>query len=195
MSHDPELDIIVYGASGFTGRLVCEYLQRLAAADNQPPLTRVKARVRTLNGSMSGGTLAAFKATIAAAGEDPELVNVLVNPFALAEGFAGPEQPSGLAPIYEEDLDSWSAPFIMATINAKNIHRSNFLLGHEYGEGFVYDEMLLTGPGEEGEAIANAVANDESVANSELQPGEGPSKGERENGNYDVMFVGSNESG
>lgn len=171
------------------------YLQQLAAADDQAPLTRVKGRVRAMNGSMSGGTLASFKATMAAAGENPELVSVLMNPFALTEEFSGPEQPSGLAPLHEEDLGSWSAPFVMATINTKNIHRSNYLQDHAYGAEFVYDEMLLTGPGEQGEAIANAVASDKSMAKSKLQPGEGPSKEERDNGNYDVMFVGSNDSG
>ena len=100
-----------------------------------------------------------------------------------------------MEPIHEEDLGSWSAPFIMATINTKNIHRSNLLQGHAYGEDFVYDEMLLTGPGEQGEAIANGVANDKSMAKSDLQPGDGPSKEERDNGSYDVMFVGSNASG
>ncbi len=171
------------------------YLQQLAAEDGQAPLSRVKGRVRGMSGSMSGGTLASFKATMAAAGENPELVGVLMNPFALAEGFSGPEQPSGMEPIHEEDLGSWSAPFIMATINTKNIHRSNLLQGHAYGEDFVYDEMLLTGPGEQGEAIANGVANDKSMAKSDLQPGDGPSKEERDNGSYDVMFVGSNASG
>ena len=100
-----------------------------------------------------------------------------------------------MEPIHEEDLGSWSAPFIMATINTKNIHRSNLLQGHAYGEDFVYDEMLLTGPGEQGEAIANGVANDKSMAKSDLQPGDGPSKEERDNGSYDVMFVGSNSAG
>jgi len=32
----------------------------------------------------------------------------------------------------------------MATINSKAVHRSNFLLGHPWGEGFAYDEMLVT---------------------------------------------------
>ena len=82
---------------------------------------------------------------MAAAAKKPELYNVLMNPFALAEGFNGPEQPSGMAPVLDEDLGSWSAPFVMATINTKNIHRSNLLLNHAYGEDFVYDEMMLTG--------------------------------------------------
>ena len=80
-------------------------------------------------------------------------------------------------------------------INTKNIHRSNKLLAHEYGEDFVYDEMMLTGPGEQGEAMAKFVAEDKSMAENPMQPGEGPTKEERENGFYDVLFVGSNSDG
>ena len=58
------------------------------------------------------------------------------------------------------------------TINTKNIHRSNLLLGHPYGENFRYDEMLLTGPGDQGEAIAKAVAEDKSMATDTTAPGE-----------------------
>jgi short subunit dehydrogenase-like uncharacterized protein len=100
-----------------------------------------------------------------------------------------------MAPLHEPDLDSWSAPFIMATINTKNIHRSNHLMGHPYGADFVYDEMLLTGPGDAGEAVAKAVAEDKSMANDPRKPGEGPSKEERDNGFYDVLFVGTAQDG
>ncbi|BFM17296.1 saccharopine dehydrogenase NADP-binding domain-containing protein [Maricurvus nonylphenolicus] len=171
------------------------YLQQAAKEKLGGPVSRIKGRVRAMKGTFSGGTMASFKATMAAAGKNPELINVLMNPFALTEGFAGPQQPDGMAPLFEEDLNSWSAPFVMATINTKNIHRSNFLLQHEYGEDFVYDEMMLTGPGDEGEAMAKFVAEDKSMAESKLKPGEGPSKEERETGFYDVLFVGSNASG
>ena len=171
------------------------FLQQTAQAQTGKAVSRVKGRVRAMQGTFSGGTLASFKATMAAAAEKPELVSVLMDPFALSEGFQGPEQPHGMKPIYEEDLDSWSAPFIMATINTKNIHRTNTLLGHAYGEDFVYDEMLLTGPGEQGETIAKAVAEDKSMAENPIKPGEGPSKEERENGYYDVMFVGQTAEG
>ena len=171
------------------------FLQQSAREKLSAPVSRIKGRVRAMKGTFSGGTLASFKATMAAAAKQPGLAEVLMNPFALTQDFSGPKQPSGLAPILEEDLDSWSAPFVMATINTKNIHRSNLLLGHEYGENFVYDEMMLTGPGEQGEAMAKAVAEDKSMANDPMQPGEGPSKEERETGFYDVMFVGSNASG
>ena len=93
-------------------------------------------------------------------------------------------------------LSSWAAPFVMAAINTRNVHRSNFLLQHAYGSDFVYDEMLLTGPGEKGEAMANAVAADKSLgAEGGPKPGEGPSKAEREAGFYDVLFLGHDAAG
>lgn len=171
------------------------FAQQAAREKFGQPLVRVKGRVRKMKGTFSGGTMASFKATMAAAGKDPSLIQVLTNPFALSEGFAGPDQPPGNKPLYEEDLGSWSAPFVMASINTKNIHRSNYLLDHQYGKGFVYDEMMLTGPGEKGEQMAKMVAADKSMAESKLKPGEGPSKEERENGYYDVMFVGQTAGG
>ena len=91
-------------------------------------------------------------------------------------------------------MDSWVAPFVMATINTKNIHRSNLLLGHPYGENFRYDEMLLTGPGEQGETIARAVAADTSMATDTTPPGEGPTREQRESGFYDLLFVGNTDA-
>jgi short subunit dehydrogenase-like uncharacterized protein len=55
--------------------------------------------------------------------------------------------------------------------------------------------MMLTGPGVKGEEMAKAVAADKSMANDPRQPGEGPSKEERETGHYDVLFAGSNDKG
>lgn len=171
------------------------FLQEKAKEKTGSTMPRIKGRVRAMKGTFSGGTLASFKATMAAAAKQPEMMKVLGNPFALTPGFTGAAQPPGTAPSYDEDLGSWSAPFVMATINTKNIHRSNFLLGHTYGENFVYDEMMLTGPGVKGEEMAKAVAADKSMANDPRQPGEGPSKEERETGHYDVLFAGSNDKG
>lgn len=171
------------------------FLQDAAKQRFGTTVPRVKGRVRTMKGGFSGGTLASLKATMASAAKKPELIKVLQDPFALTEGVKGPEQPSGAKPIFEDDLNSWSAPFVMATINTKNVHRTNFLLQHAFGKDFVYDEMLFTGPGEQGEAVAKAVAADKSMASSTMQPGEGPTKEERENGSYDVLFAGSNDSG
>jgi short subunit dehydrogenase-like uncharacterized protein len=171
------------------------FLQQTAVQQLGAMVPRVKGRVRSMKGTFSGGTLASFRATMAAAGKDRQLINVLRNPFALCDGFVGAEQPLGNKPEFDESLQSWVAPFVMASINTKNIHRSNALLGHAYGTDFVYDEMLVTGPGERGEAVAKAVTDDNSMATDPTQPGEGPSLEERVNGNYDVLLIGEAADG
>lgn len=162
------------------------------------PAHRVRGRVRKMKGTFSGGTAASLKATLAAAASEPGVLDLLRDPFALTPGFTGPRQPSGSKPMVDEALGEgvWVAPFVMAAINTRNVHRSNFLLGHAYGADFVYDEMLVTGPGEKGEAIANAVAADKSLgSDSGPKPGEGPSREEREAGHYDVLFLGEDAAG
>lgn len=155
------------------------------------PAPRIRGRVRAMQGTFSGGTAASLGATMKAAAKSPSIINVLRNPFALTPGFTGPDQPSGMIPSHEEDLGKWSAPFVMAPINTKNVHRTNFLLGHPYGTDFKYDEMVLTSPGEAGKAAANAAL--EFMKNpfgaKPPKPGEGPTREERENGFYDVVFV------
>jgi short subunit dehydrogenase-like uncharacterized protein len=171
------------------------FLQRHAKKSLGCPVSRVKGRVRSMKGTFSGGTLASFRATLAAAGKDRNLIGILRNPFSLTPGFEGADQPLGNKPEFDKSVDSWVAPFVMASINTKNIHRSNMLLNHSYGEDFVYDEMLLTGPGARGEALAKAVAEDNSMANDPRKPGEGPDKEERESGFYDVLMVGEHTDG
>jgi len=155
------------------------------------PASRVKGRVRDMRGTLSGGTAASAKATFAAVAKDLSLVAILNDPFALTPGSSGAKQPKGNKPVYEEDLHSWTAPFMMALINTRNVHRSNMLMGFPYGKDFVYDEMVLTGPGEWGEANAKRVmaANNEKTGPGVRKPGEGPSKEERENGLYDLLYV------
>jgi short subunit dehydrogenase-like uncharacterized protein len=155
------------------------------------PATRVKGRVRDMRGTLSGGTAASARAQFEAVARDLSLVAILNNPFALTPGFEGAKQPRGNRPVYEEDLQSWAAPFMMALINTRNVHRSNLLMRFPYGKEFVYDEMVLTGPGEKGEANAKLVmaANTEKTGPNAPKPGEGPSKEERENGLYDLLYV------
>jgi short subunit dehydrogenase-like uncharacterized protein len=155
------------------------------------PAPRVKGRVRDMRGTLSGGTAASAKATFDAVARDLSLVAILNNPFALTPGFEGAKQPRGNKPVYEEDLQSWAAPFMMALINTRNVHRSNMLMGFPYGKDFTYDEMVLTGQGERGETNARRVmaANTEKTGPNAPKPGEGPSKEERENGLYDLLYV------
>ena len=167
------------------------FVQKEARRVFGAPAARVKGRVRDMRGTLSGGTAASAKATFDAVAKDLSLVAILNDPFALTPGFSGAKQPRGNKPQYEEDLQSWSAPFMMALINTRNVHRSNMLMGFPYGREFVYDEMVLTGPGEKGEANAKRVmaANTEKTGPNARKPGEGPSKEERENGLYDLLYI------
>lgn len=155
------------------------------------PAPRVKGRIRAMKGTFSGGTFASGKATMAAAAKDPSILKLMIDPFALAPGFAGPHQPNGMVPHYDEAVDAWVAPFMMAVINTKNVHRTNFLAGQPYGADFQYDEMMIApGLGDIGKAAAEAIAKMNPM-NSDKgpAPGEGPSKEERETGFYEIAFV------
>jgi short subunit dehydrogenase-like uncharacterized protein len=144
-----------------------------------------------MSGSLSGGTAASAKATYEAITGDLSLVAVLKDPFALTPSFKGPKQPPGNRVIYEEDMQSWIAPFAMALVNTRNVHRANMLMGFPYGQDFVYDEMVLTGDGEQGQANAKLVmaANAEKTGPNAPKAGEGPSKEKRDNGYFDLLYV------
>jgi short subunit dehydrogenase-like uncharacterized protein len=167
------------------------FVQQEARRAFGAPASRVKGRVRDMRGTLSGGTAASGRATFEAVAKDLSLVAILNDPFALTPGFRGPKQPKGNKIVFEEDLQSWTAPFMMALINTRNVHRSNMLMGFPYGKEFVYDEMVLTGPGEKGEANARKVvaANNEKTGPNARKPGEGPSKEEQENGLYDLLYI------
>jgi len=101
-----------------------------------------------------------------------------------------------LIPKYDKTIDSWVAPFIMAPINTKNVHRTNFLLDFPYGEDFRYDEMVVTSPGDLGKQAAEMVAKANPFSGDDVpKPGEGPTREQRENGSYDIVFIGETADG
>lgn len=166
-------------------------VEQAAIAKFGKPAPRVKCRVRSMKGGMSGGTFASGKASALAAAKDPGVFKVMIDPFALTPGFDGPSQPKGMMPEYDEAVGAWVAPFMMAVINTKNVHRTNFLAGHPYGEDFRYDEMMVApGLGDLGKAAAETIARMNPM-NSDKgpAPGEGPSKEDRESGGYDILFI------
>jgi short subunit dehydrogenase-like uncharacterized protein len=168
------------------------YCQEVAKEKLGAPVSRVKGRIRAMKGTFSGGTAASGRALFEAAAKDPGLLALMRDPFSLTPGFQGPKQPPGNKPMLDDDLQAWVTPFFMANINTRNVHRSNALLGFPYGRDFVYDEMQITGAGEEGEALARRIlaANNKMATSAVPKPGEGPSREERENGHYDLLFVG-----
>ncbi|MBM3928885.1 MAG: saccharopine dehydrogenase [Sphingomonadales bacterium] len=172
-------------------------LQQAAIDRFGRPFPRVKGRVIAMKGTFSGGTFASARATMAAAAKDPSIFKLMIDPFALTPGFSGPAQPKGLVPEYDEALGAWTAPFVMAAINTKNVHRTNALLGHPYGTDFTYDEMMVApGLGDIGKAAAEAIAKFNPIGGDKgPAPGEGPSREERENGHYEIAFLGEMPGG
>jgi short subunit dehydrogenase-like uncharacterized protein len=170
------------------------HLQDHAAKTHGGVCSRVRCRVRSMKGTFSGGTAASFMETMKRAQTQPEILDWLKDPFSLSPQSGAPQPPIH-KPMEEADLGSWATPFIMASINTKNIHRSNALMNYKYGKEFQYGEMVLTGPGEQGEKLAKGMAKSNAFGDNPPKPGEGPSKEERENGSYDVMFIGEAPNG
>ena len=189
------------------------YLQAEAQARFGAPLPEVRGRVAKVKGGVSGGTLASMMETIEAVRREPSLSKVMANPFALTPGFKGPRQPADQGADFDDWADAWTGPFLMATINTKNVHRSNALRGHPWGQGFVYSEKLLTGKpgqGDKGRRKAAALARFTTLQNLALgfgptrallrrfvltQPGDGPSPAAREAGRYELWFTGRSARG
>ena len=148
---------------------------------------RVRGRLRGMSGGLSGGTLASGQATMMAAAKDPKIAMTLGNPFALTPGFTGAEQPDGNTPYEDKVAGSWVGPFMMASINTKAVHRTNFLLGHRWGADFQYDEMqMLDGPPKPN---AGGLGGFSFGSGPMPKPGEGPTKDERDKGWYDILFI------
>ncbi len=181
------------------------YLQHQARQRFGEPLERVHGRVKVMRGGFSGGTAASLLATLEQAGRDPQLARTLANPFALTPGFTGAPQLDDNGAAWDSLAESWTAPFVMAPINTKNVHRTHALLGHPWGTGFVYSERVLTGKGRQGEQRARRLALKTRLQDSLLgfaptrtlirrfvlpKPGTGPTPEQREQGRYELQFIG-----
>jgi short subunit dehydrogenase-like uncharacterized protein len=186
------------------------HAQHEAQARFGAALARVHGRVKTMKGTFSGGTIASMLATIEAVKREPGLRRTLVDPFALTPGFKGPRQPADHVAAYDELANQWTAPFVMATINTKNVHRTHALLGHPWGTDFAYSERMLTGEGTAGEKRAKKMQRQTNLQNLLLafaptrallkrfalpKPGEGPNREQREKGRYELLFFGETTDG
>ncbi|WP_137732295.1 saccharopine dehydrogenase family protein [Pseudaquabacterium pictum] len=186
------------------------FLQTEAQQRFGQPLQRVQGRVQRLRGGLSGGTAASMLATLEAIDGNPAAARLLADPFALTPGWHGPVQPDGGGAHQDRPGGAWSGPFVMAMINTKNVHRSNALRGHPWGRDFAYDERLVTGRGLGGRVAAELLAGGTRLQNLALawsparaligrlalpQPGQGPSRRQREAGSYDLLFTGQTVDG
>lgn len=170
---------------------------------------KVQMRVKGIKGAASGGTIASMMNIFKEAGNDEKIRRDLQNPYSLCPNAGFTERQVNTVSEYNERLKSWVAPFVMAAVNTRVVHRSNALLNKQYGENFTYDEGMLTGNGIKGRLTSGAFkgALAAFAVGSALSPtrwalekvlpkaGEGPSPTEQENGYYDLRFLGTTSNG
>jgi short subunit dehydrogenase-like uncharacterized protein len=200
------------GFDSIPSDLGVQHLQREARRRFGEPCTTVSMRLVRASGGVSGGTAASLLNLLKEASSDPQLRAELLNPYSLCPQH--PEIDVQQHPVYlprhDPDLDAWVAPFVMAAINERIVHRSNALSGHAYSEHFRYDEGMLTGRGLAGRLAATAftaglaagvVAGALPPVRAMLErfvlpaPGQGPSAQAQRRGHWELRFVGHTDHG
>ena len=93
-----------------------------------------------MGGALSGGTVASMLNIVDQAKRDRDLRSILLDPYALnppgdREGPDGRDQ-SGVR--YDDDLQSWTGPFMMAAINTRVVRRTHALMGHPWGLSLIH---------------------------------------------------------
>ena len=200
------------GFDSIPSDLGVQVLQRESMQRYGQPLERVRLRVKAMRGGASGGTVASLLNVVKEVRKDPALRAELANPYSLCVG-AEPlatRQPNVSGAVYDEAFGSWSAPFVMAGINTRIVHRSNAVGGYPYGRGFRYDEGMLTGRGLRGRLTASgtALGLGAFMVGSALgstrgllerfvlpKPGEGPSPAAQASGFFDLRLHGTTADG
>jgi len=200
------------GFDSIPSDLGVHFLQREATRRFGEPCERVKMRVKSVRGGISGGTAASMLNLVAEATKHPSLLAELANPYSLCPrgGPKRPRQPEVRVARYDGDFRAWVAPFLMGAINTRIVHRTNALAGDAYGASFRYDEAMITGRGVTGGLAAGALtagmggfalAGALPPSRWALQrfvlpaPGEGPSERAQANGMFDLRFHGRTSSG
>ncbi|CAB3969518.1 saccharopine dehydrogenase [Burkholderia cenocepacia] len=188
------------------------FLQQQARQRWGVPAAQVKMRVKTLKGGASGGTVASVINVVREAAADPALRRELLDPYSLCpqgHGFTM-RQHAVRSAAFDRDFDAWIAPFVMAAINERVVHRSNALAGNAYGSRFTYDEAVMTGTGLKGRltAVTMVAGLGAFMAGVVIKPvrslmerfllpkpGEGPSAAAQLAGRYDLRFFGRTDDG
>ena len=200
------------GFDSIPSDLGVHFLQQQTQARYGTPATRIKLRVKAMRGGLSGGTVASMMNAVREVAVNPAVRKLMTDPYAVcAHGGADrPRQPEVRFAEFDADTRGWVAPFVMAAINTRIVHRSNALKNDAYGREFLYDEAMMTGPGFKGRMAAAGVALGLGgfVAATLLpptrwllekfvvpKPGEGPSPEDQEKGYYDYRFYGRTADG
>lgn len=184
------------------------FTQQQAIAQLGSHCSKIRMAVKAAKGGMSGGTIASMINVFNEASNDPTLRKTLQNPYAVCpEGDrSGVRQLNVSSPQYDADIGHWLAPFVMASINTRVVHRSHALAGHPWGKDFLYDESMMMKGRFAATAMTAGLGGFMAMVAIKptrwlLQkfalpaPGEGPSPAEQEAGFYDMRFFGTTANG
>ena len=170
------------------------------------PVKRIES-FHSFKGGASGGTLE----TIFSMG-DLDLKDELTDPFLLnPPGSYSEEMHTKSRDTFKitkkPEINGWGGPFVMAGANTRVVRRSAALLSQRqepYGPNFTYQEFAFNAS--RGQAIKSALGLGamalvvmtplrKLVCPLLKQPGQGPTKAERDNGWFHCKFIVETESG
>lgn len=188
------------------------FLQNAAKEKFGIPCSRVSLLVRAMRGGMSGGTVASLLNVIEESKQDRTIARQLVDPYTLnPEGERdGPDGRDQMSVGYNDQLDVWTSPFVMAIINQRVVRRTNALLDYPYGRDFRYSESVISGAGLSGrmKAISTAsgmgafmLASSSDFLRENLvkrllpEQGAGPDQAARESGFFNLILAGTTTDG
>lgn len=174
-------------------------------------LARVDALFGESRGGLSGGTFASMLGVLEEVERDPGVRRLLEDPYALdpEPRRRGPDGPDARGVAWEPRLGRWTAPFVMALINARVVRRSNAVAGTPYGPDFRYTERMTLPGGALGLPAALAVAGGTALTDAAArlpalrrlaarwmpQPGGGPSPAQRARGFFVTRLLATCDDG
>ena len=187
------------------------FLQQQASKQFQAPLKDVAFYLKRMKGGASGGTIHSMINVLKEASADSSVKRLMFNPYSLNPDtdFRGPDLPDQMSIRYDEGIERWTSPFVMAGINTRIVRRSNAVSGFGYGENFSYREVQLVGKGLRhriGARVSGLVMGllflmlalppTRWVLESFVLPkqGQGPKVDPNNPGFYEILLRGTNES-
>jgi short subunit dehydrogenase-like uncharacterized protein len=199
------------GFDSIPSDLGVHFLQRNALEQFGQTCDRITMRVANMKGGASGGTIASMINMVKEAVSDADLRRELKDPYSLCppdHSFFVQQPDVKIA--YDNVYGGWIAPFVMAGINTRIVHRSNALSHNSYGAEFTYEEAVASGQGAKGKRMARATSWGVNALMIGLsvppirwllesfvlpKPGEGPTEKAQLEGGFDIVFLGSTAQG
>lgn len=182
-------------------------LQDFAQREFGAACQQIKFYVKSASGGFSGGTVASMSNLMEEAARDRDILKIVGHPYSLnpAGERHGPDGSLQQGPRYDEDIQAWTGPFVMASINEKIVRRTNALLDFPYGRDFRYGESTRFGKGAKGALLAGGFSAGMGAFTGLMalgptrkllerfalpDPGEGPSRDQIDGGHFNIELVG-----